>query len=237
MTDRLQVVAFKWRTPGYRSQFRGAHVNVLRRMVARNYRKPHDFVCVTDDPRGIETGIRIVPLWPDHGRLQNPMGRHQPSCYRRLKLFSAEAEQIIGKRFIALDLDIVVTGDLAPIFDRTEDFVMWGDTHPRTFYNGSMMLMTAGARREVWDEFDPATSPAKAKAAGHFGSDQGWISYRLGRGQAMWGQAEGIYSWRVHLVQGQKPLPENARVVIFHGKQDPWGPVAQRHAWVRENWR
>jgi len=237
MTEPLRVVTFKWKTPGYRSTFSAKHVNTLRRMIERNYKREHEFVCVTDDFAGLDDGIRRVPLWNDHATLRNPMGRHQPSCYRRLKLFSMEAKDIIGPRFVAIDLDVVILGDLRPIFDREEDFIMWGDTHPRTFYNGSLVMMTAGARREVWDDFDPMRSPALAKAAGHFGSDQGWISYRLGPGQPTWGMAEGVYSYRVHMEQGRKPIPDNAKIVVFHGKVDPWSPLAQRHRWVRENWR
>jgi hypothetical protein len=232
----LSVVTFKWRPPpGYRSQFRSEHVNVLRSMVARHYPEPHRFICITDDANGLAPGIETVKLWTDHSGLPNPRGRHNPSCYRRLKLFAADAASIVGERFAVFDIDTVICGDLRPLLNRTEDFVIWGDTHPRTFYNGSFYLLRAGTRRQVWEDFDPATSPAAAKAAGHFGSDQAWISYKLGLGQPTFGMADGIYSFRVHV--GGKPLPANARIVFFHGKIDPWSPAAQRLKWVKENWR
>lgn len=233
----LSICTFKWRTPGYRSVFTARHVNILARMVGRNYRAPHQVVCITDDPAGLDPAIRVIPLWDDHATLRNPMGGRNPSCYRRLKLFSAEARDLVGERFVCIDLDVVITGDLRPLYDRTEDFVIWGDTHPRTFYNGSMWMMTAGARRQVWDDFDPVRSPMTSKAAGHFGSDQGWISHRLGPKEATWGRADGVYSFRVHIAPNGGALPDNARVVVFHGKIDPWHRDAQRHAWVRENWR
>jgi hypothetical protein len=234
----LTVVCWKWRPrPGYRSLFGAEHVNVLRRMVGRHYARPHEFVCVTDDADGIDDGVRVVPLWDDLGDLPSPHGGNNPSCYRRLKAFSAEAADLIGPRFVSLDLDCVITGDLVPVWDRSEDFVIWGDTNPKTFYNGSMFLLAAGARRQVWDEFDAETSPALAKAAGNFGSDQGWISYRLGPGEARWTKADGVYSYRNQIRPFGGHLPRDARIVFFHGKIDPWSAEAQRLGWVKANWQ
>lgn len=234
------IVCFKWRAPAvYRSQFNGMHVNVLAGMVRRHYSKPHNFVCVTDDSAGIDQKhVKVMPLWPDHGQLQNPFGRRRgPSCYRRLKLFAPDAGEAFGERIIALDLDVVITGDLAPLFDRPEDFVIWGDSHPRTFYNGSFWSLRAGAVPEIWTDFDPDRSPALAKEAGFFGSDQAWISYKLGPGRPTFGMADGIYSYRVHVAPGGGVLPANARMVVFHGKIDPWSGDAQQYDWVREHWR
>lgn len=193
----LSVVCWRWTPPnGYRSTYAPETVNVLRRMVARHYHRPHRFVCVTDDAAGLDPEVHVVPLWPDHATVPSPHGGHNPSCYRRLKAFAPEARELLGERFVSIDLDTVIVGDLAPLWDRPEDFVIWGETDPRSFYNGSMFLMTAGTRRQVWDRFDPTSSPREAKAAGRFGSDQGWISYVLGPGEAIWGRQDGVYSFR-----------------------------------------
>jgi len=234
----LTVVTWKWKAaPGYRSQFGPETVNVLRRMVDRNYSKPHEFVCITDDAKGIDPDIRIVPLWDDFASLPSPHGKGNPSCYRRLKAYSAEAREFIGPRFVSLDLDCVITGNMVPVWDRPEDFVIWGDTNPTTPYNGSMFLMTAGARRKVWDEFDPATSPSRGLKANYFGSDQAWIGVCLGPNEKKWTQRDGVYSYRNEILPKRGVLPKNAALVFFHGQYDPWQhSVKQRHAWVRENW-
>jgi hypothetical protein len=234
----LSVVTYKWKPrPGYRSAFGPESVNVLRAMVRRNYAKPHRFILVTDDADGVDSDIEIVPLWDDYAAVPSPHGAHQPSCYRRLKAFAVGASALFGPRFVSLDLDCVVTGDLAPLFDRPEDFVIWGDTSPRTPYNGSMILMTAGSRRQVWEDFDPKTSPAKGRALGYFGSDQAWIGARLGPHEAKWSQADGVYSYRNDIARAGGALPDNARIVMFHGKVDPWSAEAQAFAWVREHYR
>lgn len=238
----LEIVTFKWRPfAGYRSSYGPAQVNILRNMLARHYPKPHRLTCITDDPSGIDSDIRTIPLWNDFADLPSPHGGKNPSCYRRLKLFAPEMRELIGERFVAIDLDMLIVGDLSSIFDRSEDFVMYGDnTNPRTFYNGSLMLMTAGARRQVWDSFDPKESPLRSMQRGHFGSDQGWISYCLGKGEATWTKKDGIWSYRCHLAQWPKyrdRLPPNAKIVVFHGRYDPWDSQMQGLSWVTANYR
>jgi hypothetical protein len=131
----------------------------------------------------------------------------------------------------------VITGNLTGIWDRPEDFVMYGDTNRSTHYNGSMLLMTAGARPQVWSEFKPASSPQEARAKGHYGSDQAWISFILGTGEARWTRKDGVYSFRNDIQPNCGRLPANAVLVSFHGAHDPWGSYAQQFSWVKENWR
>ena len=238
----ISVVTWRWKPPaGYRSTFGPETVNVLRRMVARHYPDPHRFICVTDDREGLDREVEVVPGWNDFADVPSPSGGRNPSCYRRLRAFHPEIAQTFGPRFVSLDLDMVITGDLRPLWNRPEPFVIWGDTNPRTFYNGSMFLMSAGARSKVWNTFDPKTSPAAARAAGHFGSDQGWISHCLGKGEATWSTADGVYSFRNHLhgetATPKTALPSNARVVVFHGCVEPWSARAQRIEWVKEYYR
>jgi hypothetical protein len=231
------VCCSKWRPPpGYRSKFEAESVNVLRAMVARHFPHPHEFVCITDDPAGIDPDIRIVPIWDDFKELRGP---HGVNCYRRLRLFSREMAAVIGPRFVHLDLDVVITGDLRPLWLRDEDFVIWGDTARGTPYNGSMFLMTAGSRSQVWETFDPVTSPARTIALGYVGSDQAWIGACLGWGEAKWGEQDGVYSWRVHVKRKHGGhLPANARVVVFHGREDPWMPDIQaKHPWIAQHYR
>lgn len=234
----LSVITWKWTPPpGYRSTFGPETVNVLARMVRRHYARPHRFLCVTDDARGLDAAIEVVPDRHDFAGVPNPHGGRNPSCYRRLRLFAPDAAETFGERFVSLDLDCVITGDLGPLWDRPEDVVFWGDTNPTTAYNGSMMLLRAGARPQVWTRFNPRTSPIASKRAGCFGSDQGWISYCLGPREPKWTTADGVYSFRTHVAPARR-LPMNARVVMFHGQHDPWDrTVQQQHPWVKEHWQ
>jgi hypothetical protein len=243
----LEIVCWKWKSPhGYRSTFDAASVNTLRAMVARNLRLPHRFNCITDDARGIDGDVRVIPLWDDFASVPNPSNRQNPSCYRRLRMFSAEARDLIGERIVSMDLDVVITGDLTPLFDRPDDFVIWGGQSVQpggrgavySWYNGSLMMLRAGTRTKVWEQFDPARSPQLANAAGCRGSDQGWIAYCLGKNESVWGTKDGVYSFRNHIVTSRGALPGNARLVAFHGRHDPWHVALHKsYPWIASHYR
>lgn len=232
------VVVWKWEKPGYRSTFTAHHVNTMRNMVRRHYPRDHRFICITDDPKGIDDDIEVVELWSQHGQLLNPTWPHVgPSCYRRLRAFSEEFEEIAGKRFVSIDLDCVITANLSPLWDRPEDFVVY-DPLGNGAFNGSMWLMTTGCRSQVWDTFDPKKSPAISNAAGYHGSDQGWIRYVLGGDEAVWTRHHGVLGYkRDCLKKLGGGLPKNSRIVVFHGKPDPWMPVAIRQSpWIEDHY-
>lgn len=235
----LTFVTWKWKPrEGYRSTFGPDTVNVLKRMIDRHYVDPHRFICVTDDADGIDPSVETLPLWNDFADVPSPHGGKNPSCYRRLRMFHPEIGKYFGDRFVSMDLDAVITGDLRPILNRPEDFVAWGDTNPKpgSHYNGSMILLRAGARPQVWERFDPVTSPRESLRAQCWGSDQGWISFVLGNVEAKWGRKDGVYSYRNDL-QRCPSLPANAKIVLFHGNTDPWQPAAQaRHSWIPEHY-
>lgn len=233
----LSVVCWRWHTPGYRSTFGAEQVTVLRNMVRRHYTAPHRFICVTDRPKDIAPDIETVPLWDEFSNIPNPHGKGNPSCYRRLRAFSAEIEAVFGKRFVSVDLDTVICGDLAPVFDFPEDFRIWGETDVRSHYNGSLWGMTAGARRQVYEKFDPKTSPKEHHRAGKFGSDQGWISHILGKGEKVWSTKDGVYSYRKHIATDGNKLPKNAVLINFHGRVDPWSQKGQQIDWVRAHYQ
>lgn len=238
----ITFVTFKWKpTPGYRSQFTGEHVNIWGRMISRHYHKEHRLVCVTDDPEGIDQEIiNVMPLWPDHAQLSSPHGnqRHYPSCYRRLRLFSKEAEQMFGSRIVQSDLDIVITDDITSLLDRDEDVVFWGDTARNTHYNGSFYLLRTGSRPQVWEQFDPFNSPAATLRLGMVGSDQAWISYVLGDGETKWTNKDGILSFRIHVKPQGTKYPTGAKIIVFHGHSNPWDlDIQKRYQWIRDHYR
>ena len=240
MTE-LRVVCWKWAPPpGYRSTFTHLQVNNLLNMVGRNYHKPFELVCITDNPNGISSEVRVIPLAEveQFGHLTSPHGGLNPACYRRLWMYGDHARDIIGERFVSVDLDVVLVDDVTPVWDRPEDFMIWGETLRRTPYNGSMQLMTAGARRQVYDDFDPDNSPGAARRAGFDGSDQAWISYKLGPHEKRWTMKDGVFSFRLHVKPNAGKMPKGARIIFFEGQVDPWSPYAQKLCpWIEEHWK
>lgn len=245
----LNVVTFMWSKPGYRSHFTTEHVRTMARMVRRHYRgQLARLICFNDlglnGEDGTQYGVEWRPLWTEHANVPNPHGAHNPSCFRRLKLYSNWAREHIGARIVQIDLDMVLTGDVTPLWDRPEPFAFWIDQLNRHgFVNGAMQLITPGLRDDIWSSFDPARSGEIAKRAGCWGSDQGWLSYNFKSDKAagsygMWGAADGCYSWRVHCKPAGGALPEGARVVNFHGAESPWDiPSSDRPVWIDKHYR
>lgn len=230
------VVCWLWRQKGYRSTFDWSHVSTLFSMVRRNYSEPFRAVCVTNLPGGCE-GVETVPDTEDFADVASPHGSANPSCYRRLRLFRPDIGAVLGERIVSLDLDCVITGDVTPLWSRSEDFVIWKDPGRRGGYCGSMLLLTDGARPQVWERFHAMTSPQQALIAGNFGSDQGWISHVLGPKEAVWTPADGVYSFRYHVAPAGS-LPADARLVFCHGSNaDPWLPHMRRLEWVDTHYR
>jgi hypothetical protein len=230
----ISIVCWKWSRPGYRSTFTGEHVNALARMVKRHYPHPHRVICVTNDAAGIDSSIEIVPDRADFADIPSPHGGMNPTCYRRLLLWHPDAARWFGERFVSVDLDVVATADLSPLWNRPEDVVLYRDPLYPTQYNGSMQLLTAGARPDVWAAFNPDRSPQIARGAGFRGSDQAWISLRL-PGEAQWDTRDGVYSFRKDIQRNGGKLPQDARLVVMHGQHDPW-TGGQSYDWCREHW-
>lgn len=250
----LDVVTFKWSKPGYRSTYTGEHVNIMANMVRRQYDRPHRFTCITDDPTGIDQSkVRVIPLWSEFGDLPSPHGGNNPSCFRRLRLWSEEVRDLFPGKVLQIDLDMVLVADVSPLWDRPEPCVLWADNlNPTSPYNGAMQLITPGAY-PVWENFkaNPQAAIATARNKRFFGSDQAQLALWLGPDMPRWRTADGAFSWRVHI---RKPpighahlpfvphrncksdLPEGARCVNFHGIDDP-ATVAPHVPWVKEFYR
>ena len=239
----LSIVVFKWsrvqtgmQLPSSIDQYGAEHVNILYHSIQRNTTIPHRFICVTDNDKGLHPDIEVVPLW----NFCQELG----GCYNRLYIFSDEVKSIFGERFIALDLDCVVTGNIDHILNRTEDFIIneydiKANRHAtHQYYNGGIIMMDAGARKQVWDEFDPHTTPQLIQPRKDkielVGSDQAWIAHLLGAGEQTFGKSDGIYDFRK--LDNKQKLPEDAAIVMFAGKRDPLTEY-QRCKWIRDHWK
>lgn len=207
-------------------------------MVMEHSTVPVRFVVITDSPEDMPAGIEAVKLWDPP--IVPGMSPRRPNCYVRLRAFSREMEAVLGPRFMWLDVDCVIKGNIDHILTRTEPFIAWGSTARRTLYNGSMIMMDAGARERVWTSFDPRKSPRITRSQRMTGSDQAWISHILGEGEAMFTTADGVFSYRNHFryaVPEKWPNLDDVKIVFFHGEQDPWHPEPRaRHKWVRDHY-
>lgn len=233
--EPLSVICWKWKPPKfYERAFSSEAVNTLYRMVKRNYSRHFHFYCFTDDPEGISTDIRCIDLPDTFSHLESPLGVHYPACYRRLIAFGRDFSDIVGPRFVSLDLDCVIVDRLDPLWHRREDFVIWKSQVPNQPYNGSMWLHTTGTREQVLSKFHPEVSPKIARQKGYVGSDQAWLSYIL-PGEATWDKEDGVVNWQTHCKNRGWQLPLGSRIVFFPGHDSPWDERCQERApWIRE---
>lgn len=224
MTEPLTVCTWLWRQPGCRTRYTAEHVNTWARMVSRHLTLPHRLVCLTDDPSGIEIETRPVPT--DFATVRTDRWsprKGYPQCYRRLALFRRDIGELLGPRFVSMDLDCVIFSALDPLFDRDEDLVLFRGTGPRRPYNGSMILMDAGARPGVYEDFSQAAAERAARR--HLGSDQGWLAYKLGTREAVWSDRDGV---RHHTPQIRRQMrcrscaARGLRALFFPGRVKPW---------------
>lgn len=164
-----------------------------------------------------------------------------PGCFARLRMFNPawQLRQGIepGDRLVCLDLDSVVTGPLDPLFNRDEPFLILKGANASNPcpYNGSVMMLTAGYRPDVWSDF--SLDAARRIEHHEFPDDQGWLWHKIPNA-AGWnvGATSGIYAFR-------KPgwpkgddhvLPPGARLVVFPGWRDP--SLFTKLPWVHEHW-
>jgi hypothetical protein len=216
----ITVLTWLWKQPQTRTLYKAHHVNVWASMVSRHLSMPHELACVTNMPDGIDPRVRIITPPGDFEGMQTPRWSNgRPSCFRRLSMFRRDAASIFGKRFVCMDLDVVVGDALDPLFDRPEDLVIFNGTRPDRPYNGSMMMLRAGCRPEVFEEFTEAGAIESGQK--FVGSDQAWLSHILGSGEATWGEADGVHWYSSKYIR--KAI--SPRLLFFPGSLKPWEMV------------
>lgn len=249
----LKIVCWKWKNDGKkflpRVAYTAEHVNTFASMISRHLDIPYEIVCITDDPTGIDSSIRIVPLWNDLSEYG--------MCYNRLKIFSKEMKEIIGSKFVSMDLDCVITSNITDLF--TDDsFKIWQPRKNRPApYCGSMFMMEAGSHNNIWKDFrtsdlmwnnkwgsgvkrDRYIHVPAFKAGFTIGSDQAYLAYKMYPKVKTWVPNDGVLNFQKHVhKKNQVPkIIEDSKIVFFNGGWDPSQEMLQkRYAWIRKNWR
>lgn len=214
----LTVLTFFWRQDNVLNQYRPHHVQNLQGMVRRHLKLPHRFLCITDQD---VPNVDCAPPLEDMPRVKNPRWAvHRPQCYRRLRLFDPAVKDIVGERYVQMDLDTVIVDDITPLFDRDEDLVINRAVGTRNSYNGSMWMHRTGTWSTLYSDFNEAEA-IEASKRGYLGSDQAWMRWHLGKGAVpTWGPEDGSYQF--HYMKPKDTVPDNARVVFFAGNIKPW---------------
>lgn len=225
----LTICSFLWGT-----KYGVDDVVKLHSGLKRKLKTPHRFLCMTERERQIK-----FPPGIERHAIKDPELLSHPGCFARLRLFDPawQENRKIDGPIVSIDLDVVITGVLDPVFDRSEPFVILtgaNSVNPCP-YNGSLFLLQPGAHPEVWSDFSLDVA-AKIRAF-DFPDDQAWFWEKIPKA-AGWkaGAASGVFAyqkpgWPV----GSTALPREARIVVFPGWRSP--AKFQSLGWVRDHWR
>ena len=212
------------------------YVYRLHNSVKRNLKIEHRFICLTDGLSDIKHGLKYNSATyfdPDYNIQWEPLLNGWPGWWSKAEIFRPDLEKY-GRVFY-IDLSAVIVGDI------TEMASYEGLAVNKDFHLGcpsqSVLSLPPGALRVVWNTFK--ADPEKWMAEGdkcnapNFGDqillneiDIGEIAYfqDLFPGQ--------LVSARRHCQSG---LPDNARIVKFHGQPKPH--TQDSIDWVSKHWK
>ncbi len=247
MVQTVNVLCIKWGR-----KYGSEYVNKLHSMVQRHLNRPHRFVCLTDDPEGIDPAIEVKPI-PAVGFAE--FDTRQPWTFGHgwLKLTSfADPLYDLRGRTLFLDLDIVIVDAIDGFFDVPGEFCVikeW-DKQDGTG-NTSVYLYTIGAHADALQHLKTDYPLAVTRVR----NEQEFITQYLGRqGKVRYWPAAWCVSFKRHCVPRglmswvQTPsIPPGAKIIAFHGKPNPpdaiagdsgkWYRRVPPTPWVADHWR
>ncbi len=241
------VICMKWGT-----KFPALYVNRLHSMVQRHLRRPHRFVCFTDDGAGLAPGIEHFPM-PSAGAADTNWAHG----WRKLAMFSAALGDLRGPTLF-LDLDVIIVASIDPFFDHLpgeicviKDYrpVRWrGDAFVG---NTSVLRINAGQDGQVLADFTADFDGVRRR----WRNEQEFVSHWFhSRGRLHYWPKEWCPSFKHDCVPvgptsyfTTPRLPPAARIVVFHGVPKPeealagqggkWYRHIRRTPWIEEHWR
>ncbi|SEM49171.1 hypothetical protein SAMN04488003_101298 [Loktanella fryxellensis] len=221
------IVCLKW-GKGYPVR----DTNILFRALTDLMTQPFRFVCLTDDPAGLDAGIDAVAL-PAFALSRD---HWTPGMWPKLSVF-APGLFAPGTPVLLMDVDVVVARDLSPLIDRIRQVPGlhiihdWHDTHERWFprlfprvrgSNSSVVGFVAGTQAQIWDRFHTQDFDTLRS----HGNDQTFIHHNA-TDRHFWPTGwvlsfKKSLAWHmpVNFVRAV-PGPGDAFVVAFHGVPNP----------------
>ena len=221
-------------------KYSAEYVNTLARMVERNCTVDYEFVCLTDNPEGIDDNIKVIKL-----------PRQFRTWWAKTYMFSNQLG--LKGTILYMDLDVVISGNIDRLFTYSpgnwciiRDFTR--SMRPNwQKYNSSVIRFDYNQLDHLWQDFDKKQNLYERK---HYG-DQDWL-YAVANPKPQLWPDEWIQSWKWEIrksrqfapggtrgkrrfkdVEDVEP-PEECCITVFHG--DP-NPELVEDPWVVQNWK
>jgi hypothetical protein len=241
------IVCMKWG-----AAYPADYANRLYRAAMRNVARPTRFVCFTDDPAGLATGIETRPIPP----IDLPANGMRRGPWRKLALWSRDLGGLDGD-LLFLDLDLVITGPLDAFFDYEPGCLClirnWTQTRQEVG-NSSVMRFRTGSAPHLVDDFERDAVAMSFR----YTNEQIYLTRESRLPIRFWPPAWCPSfkhtlkpRWPLNLVK-TAALPADARIVVFtgHPRPDealrgewpaPWYKKTYKTirpvAWLADHWR
>lgn len=190
-------------------EYKQEHVWALYEGVKKHW--PSDrvftFLCLTDE------------LLDFPGPITTPLQFDYPGWWSKMELFSPRILLHGFGGLLYFDLDTVIVGDLTDITN-VRKLTLLSDFYRTQHIASGMMFIPQGAERHaLWDKWVERPRDHMRRYRG----DQEFMRAVWGESPARWqnvlpGQ---VISYKAH-VRKAGSVPENTRVVCFHGRPRPW---------------
>jgi hypothetical protein len=225
----VTVVCMKWG-----SQFSAWHVNALFAGVLRHMEEVFDFVCLTDDARGLAQTIDARAI-PEFGL---PERAWTHGCWPKLAVFAPDlfpSDEIV----LFLDLDVIVHNSLAPFIDlirkrrhlvtqREWNPDLWSLLPPEFRPDRGVQSSVFGFRPMDVAHLHADFIANADQSLQTFRNDQQYLTQAVKR-RSYWPASFCVSFKRacvrlfpLSLVLREIRQPVRAKIVVFHGKPRPW---------------
>jgi hypothetical protein len=200
-------------------RFSEQYVTKLRSMVARYLKRPHRFVCLSDQDYqapGIET--QVIP----------PVMRGIKGWWSKIHLF--DPGRFKG-RVLYLDLDTLIVDALDPIVDWPSPFALVPDAGTFRGRMGLKVVKRFNSSVMVWDAGVPdrLSKDWRQSVMWKLWGDQDWIGQQMPKADIM------PVEWFPRLSQCLGGPPDGAKVIL--AKMPKNEEAATRHPWFAERWK
>lgn len=248
------IICIKWGT-----LFGPEYVNRLFSGVRRNMSQPIRFLCMTEHADGIHPDVEILPLpvEPFNEEMNKALAvANRQGAMRKVSLFRQGLVPDLDGPFLGFDLDVVITGDLTPIWDMEPGKVAmrhdWIEKRKgRPTGHGSVFRFDPALHHYLYDEI--AANPYQEVETAR-GSEQRYTSHKaMDRGDFAYIPEDWVVSFKHDCLHyppvnyfKEPNLPEAAKVVCFHGRPKMPEAVDGYHksvlrwsrpcGWLRDHW-
>lgn len=218
----LNIVCFKWGT-----LFGAEYVNKLYNSIQRNVTVPHNFICFTENPDGVECETR-------------PFLRDLPTWWYIIGLFNKEHN--FTDRVLYMDLDTVITNNIDHIVSLDTDFAITEDFYRPKGLQTTFIMYKPEKYHYMYDKLMELNSSPPPH---YMGGTNGFVEKFVPREQVTILQdifPKEFISYKVHIRDKNRyrhnHIPgslDTAKVICFHGKPRPH--EEKELPWMREHWK